>query len=103
MSWARTSTRVFYEWDLESFDPETDDIIDHAHFDKCPGLPTEPGVRLVLVRDEADGVVGDWDNTADLVRRCWAYVEDGKLPEVFDDGFTKVPQRFHKELARALA
>lgn len=96
----RMVTRVYYEWDIEEFDPVTEDIIDHDHSDKCPGIPTEPNYRLVLVRDSFRGLSGEHFNfSCDLVHRCWAYVEDGKLPEAFDEG-TPVPKRFHIELLR---
>lgn len=79
---------VWYEWDYEQF--EADEIIDHDHADKLTQFnrPLEPDERLVLVRDD------------DHNYRGWAYVENGELPERFDNGF-KVPKRFHKELAKA--
>lgn len=95
--------KVAYEWDRETVD-QYGDIIDHSHSDTLEPI-AEDGGRLVLVRDEyteADGVQD----------RLWAYVDDaGKLPEFFsragtgeDDWVTsvRVPQRFHKELARVL-
>ena len=107
---------VNYEWDIETVEvvtaenvqaynqyaPETKigelgDIQDHNHADKLSDFrqsefEAEAGqvTRLVLVRD---GSV-----------RSWACVFDGKLPIYFQDAYgentTKVPQRFHKELAR---
>lgn len=93
---AKTTTRVIYEWDYETVD-EHGDIQDHNHSDNFPGLPTEPNVKLVLVRDEWDGVSKDFNATASLKHRSWAYVENGKLPTEFDDG-TPVPKKFFKHL-----
>ena len=91
-----------YEWDVELVDKEYEDILDHEHSDKCPGIPTlDTEVvfeRLVLVRD----VYRQWD----LSDRTWAYVKDGKLPEYFSDAWQreetkhKVPKRFHAELEK---
>ena len=94
------ATKTFYEWDIEEFDPETDDIIDHNHSDDFPGIPEEDNYRLVLVRDT-------WEHfkvyehgkpmteIGDLIERQWAYVENGSLPEEFTGG-SVVPKRFHK-------
>lgn len=89
---------VNYEWDIETVDPETGDILDHHHFDDCPGIPEESDKRLVLVRD-ATGRFSGFDRT-------WAYVkEDGTLPEYFATAYgiheTRVPKRFHAALSNA--
>ena len=97
---SRVVTRVHYEWDIESVD-DYGDIIDHDFNDKCPGLPREANERLVLVRNVAEGLSDEWDASAHIVDRSWAYVEDGALPERFDDG-TPVPVRFFTELAKAI-
>lgn len=87
-----------YEWDIETFDPATGDILDHDFADTLGDLMTplrafEPNQRLVLVRNDDSG-------------RQWAYIKDGKLPEFFSvpeaDGneyetATPVPRRFHRE------
>ena len=90
------AVKTIYEWDIETIAP-WGDILDHNHEDRlCDLPPLEEGQRLVLVRDR----FCDFDG---LIDRQWAYVEEGKLPERFDDGqveLAKVPQRFHKELAR---
>jgi len=82
-----------YEWDLETVDLSTGplhgdetDIIDHHFFDTCPGLPTEPDQRLVLVRD------------SDRDYKAWAYVTpEGDLPAWMRDAhgaaIAKVPAR----------
>lgn len=90
---------IYYEWDIETVDGE--DIVDHHHEDKLEDLhfPTlAHDERLVLVRD--DGT------------RLWAYVDESKmLPKYFSrpeaDGNyhetnVKVPQRFHREIARVM-
>ena len=94
---AQIVRRVVYEWDLETSD-EYGDIIDHLHSDKCPGLPTDENVQLVLVRDTGTG----WSDNPDHFEqddRSWAYVKDGALPVEFDSGDI-VPKRFHEELKK---
>lgn len=96
---------VEYEWDCEthaagdSEDYTDGDVIDHYH---APSYATarewsarnqQPGTRhaIVLVRDSDAG-------------RSWAYVNDGKLSTHFEDGaqqLSRVPARFHAEVARA--
>jgi hypothetical protein len=87
--------RVLYEWDREIVDANGD-VIDHNHSDKLRVIADDPG-RLVLVRDEIDRYEG-------LVDRYWAYANNGKLPEFFEDERgcegPKVPKRFHAELAK---
>ena len=98
--------RVCYEWDVETFigleDLDTDDIIDHHHCSVAAEAISmhrevvragEVQARICLIRD----TLGVW-NTVEA--RTWAYVEDGVLPERFDDG-TRVPKRFAKEWERA--
>ncbi len=92
-----------YKWDIETIaTEETDeyyvgDIIDHDHMDE-PRLPVGEGESLVLV---CDAYYLDGYST-----RAWAYVENRKLPEYFldlrDAKKTKVPQKFHNQLARLL-
>jgi hypothetical protein len=91
---------VRYEWDVELVNKDSDDIIDHNHFDKyadavkAAALPTEERDfnRIVLVRDDDDG-------------RSWAYVKNGKLPKEFRDAYcmrlAEVPKRFHAEVAKS--
>lgn len=100
---------VRYEWDVETwieYHDGLDDVLEHNHAERVADLldclhapkPDPEGegtilARLVLVRDELDV----WNCVEE---RTWAYVEDGKLPETFQDGH-KVPVRFHRELAAA--
>lgn len=103
MNYAQEVTRVVYEWDLEQFDPETQDIIDHNHSDNCPGLPTEDDIRLVLIRDEWRGLPGDdFNNSCDHLHRSWCYIDGVTLPETFDDG-AKVPKKCIREFEKAMA
>lgn len=81
---------IRYEWAIETFD-EYGDVTEVDHHDKFPGLPPA-GQDVVLVRDR----IADDEN---LEERTWAYIENGKLPERFDNGRTKVPKRFHAEVA----
>lgn len=91
---------VFYEWDFETFDPESGDVLDHHHAEKLADLPwpSAAGERLVLIRD-----VGNDDDG--LTDRALAYVDESRmLPAMFTDAggaeVAKVPQRFHREIAR---
>jgi len=95
-----------YEWDYELTNLD-EEVIDRDCWDhlRGRGLPdSTPDANgeflvLVLVKDVYRG----WA----LKERSWAYVKDGKLPEYFgigtyhdwDEGYSKVPQRFHQELA----
>lgn len=94
---------VIYEWDLELYNMDASDseaeIIEHNFGDKLidVGFPSAHNEMLVLVRD-ADG------------ERSWAYVDNSyMLPKYFSrpeaDGKyyetnIKVPQRFHREIAK---
>ena len=96
---------ILYEWDVEEVDRDSGDILNHNHGDKLSWLLpafgniiTQGRGDLVLVRDEGN-------NTEGLLDRHWAYVKDGVLPEYFADSMgentsIRVPQRFHRELAR---
>lgn len=92
---------VRYEWDIETVDRESDDIIDHDHADTLNDFSpvrfqceSHEFTRLVLVRDGGEPF------------RQWAYIEDGKLPDRFRDANeverAKVPDKFHRELQRWL-
>jgi len=93
-----------YEWDVETVD-EHGDIEDHNHSDEINRHCVDAAIdetgrtRLVLVRDE-------FNKDDELIDRQWAYVVDGTLPEYFEDAYqrpmSKVPQRYHRELAEAL-
>ena len=97
---------VHYEWDVEeqaaraTAQVEAGEVLEHWHSatysEAAQHAASEPAPDVVhvvvLVRDD--------DNC-----RAWAYMEDGKLPEYFEDAYgqphAKVPKRFHAEVARA--
>ncbi len=91
-----------YEWDVEliiTYDENTNDVEEHYFQDtyadclKQAAEPLEDGYsyEIVLVATSDDGD-----------ERWWAYIEDGKLPEFFEDAYQrkmrKIPQRFHEEV-----
>lgn len=94
---------VRYEWDVESLEGE--DVLDHDHRDTfAEAIAAEKisqnfreTTRICLVRDI-------WDYDHGLQERTWAYLEDGKLPEHFEDSggrmSSRVPQRFHQEISK---
>jgi hypothetical protein len=99
---------IRYEWAINEIDPadEYEDIIDVDHAD------TYREALLKAARVRAEGrradieLVRDQINNGDelLNDRTWAAVDDGKLPPFFSygDGSSawRVPQRFHREVAR---
>lgn len=93
--------RVWYEWDLETVDRESGDILDHHFADRLQELPArESDQDLVLVRN----VGNEHDGVTD---KMWAYVVNGELPEAFsmstEHGMAetniKVPKRFAVEFS----
>ena len=92
---------IRYEWTVELLEGE--DIVD-SYFAECyeraltfaVNASSDCVVRIGVVRDR-------YDSGEDLVCRSWAYLEDGKLPERFEDAYgreiVKVPARFHKAVA----
>lgn len=96
---------VAYEWDIETVDPKTGDIVDHNFNDDLAALlpdfvTQDPTMRLCLVRHVGDDLDGETD-------RLWAYMDDHwNLPRFFersDDMPTEVivPKRYHRMIARA--
>lgn len=90
--------KISYEWVFEEYD-NNGDIIDPLFSDKLIDAQREAEgcftheYEIALVRNEGTEEDG-------LQVREYAYITaEGELPEEFDDGY-KVPQRFHKELAR---
>lgn len=101
-----TIMTVSYEWATELTTTtdtdahEADEVLDVSHWDTyeqarafAANPVDDPGTewRVVLVRDDDGG-------------RAWAYMEAGALPDNFRDAYgnctARVPQRFHKEVAR---
>lgn len=90
---------ISYEWVMEEIENREGDIIDPQFCDTLKeALAIEPDekalrVEIALVRFEG--------NEFDGIRlREYAYLNDGKLPEEFEDGY-KVPKRFHDEVKKA--
>ena len=98
---------VHYEWDVEQCNAieteilEEGEIIEHWFQESYRELSEfmaavvfDPAIdwQTVLVRNDDNG-------------RSWAYMEDGKLPEFFEDAYqhrvAKVPKRFHAEILKA--
>ncbi len=92
---------IHCEWDYETIDAESGDILNHNHADKLTDFTHEDKTdSLVLIRDSGNEAQG-------LQDRLWAYVVGHKLPEFFTDSLGnptsyKVPARFHKELTNYL-
>jgi len=88
---------ITYEWDLETVDLESDDIIDHDFRETLSDLDLPASnQRLVLVRNVGNDLEG-------LTDRLWAYVCKGQLPICFHSAgevetSIRVPSRFHREL-----
>mgnify|MGYP001618257199 CR=1 FL=1 len=94
---------VHYEWDVElvrTYADGDNDVVDHNFFSTYLGckwyvnkkkLDPSYSLEIVLVCDDDNG-------------RSWAYMEDGKLPEYFQDAYQndvcKVPVRFHNEVLK---
>ena len=99
---------IDYEWDIEEVDPHGD-IVDHHFLDGHPdGLAPEherssEGWRydLVLVRTTYSN-----PETRSYTDRSWAYVRNGKLPEMFEDAYQipvhKIPKRFYDALNKVI-
>jgi hypothetical protein len=97
-----TRSRTAYEWGVELvIDDESEDIDDTFYFDAFAEAKQEAekpreGYRnvVVLIREQGSESLGVTD-------RQWAYLEeDGTLPEEFDGG-SRIPKRFHQEVAKA--
>lgn len=89
-----------YEWIVETLDDDGDDIMEVDHFDTYAEArdyaAKQARASVGLVRDVGNDVEG-------LTDRLWAYVVDGKLPEVFEQGHdmpteVRVPKRFAQEV-----
>ena len=85
---------INYEWDIETTDPDSGDILDHNHSDGLRSLlrhKNDPGTVLVLVRD-------DWRYGGELESRAhWYPTID--LEPVFSNGVS-VPKRYVGEFKR---
>lgn len=84
------TNKTYYEWDFERYDLITGDILDHDHAFKLTEFWWQ------MANDQRLVLVWNLGSEEGLVDRAWAYVQDGILPEKFDNG-RKVPKRFQKE------
>ena len=93
-----TRSRTSYEWGVEFVTRDGyEDIEDTYHFEKLGDAKRQTSeefdCRIVLIRDQGSEDAG-------VEHRQWAYLkDDGTLPEEFDGG-TRVPKRFHAEVAK---
>lgn len=92
-----SGNKIWYEWDWETVDNETGDVLDHYHtgsrkIDNEPTCEDNQHTELVLVWNNGNDIDG-------LEDRSWAYVKDKQLPERFDNGMP-VPPRFKTQLER---
>ena len=101
---------VGYEWDCEtqangdSADHEDGETVEHSHgvsfrdvTEWAKKYPCAPGYKYVIV------LVRDADCGPFETGRTWAHMAYGQLPVFFTNvsgnNATKVPQRFHREVA----
>jgi hypothetical protein len=94
---------IGYEWSVETILDSDDDeeVQDVDHFESY-----QQALDFTQTRDPADGdgnrfaivLVKEYYTAGDF--RAWATVEDGVMPDEFDDD-TKVPKRFIEEVAKA--
>lgn len=93
------------EWDIETIDPETEDILDHNFNEDLGALLSDfvthdPTMRLCLVRHVGNDLDGETD-------RLWAYMDDNwNLPKCFEQAENmetqmEVPKKFHRMIAKA--
>lgn len=91
---SRTTT---YEWVVESID-EHGDVQDLDFWDTyAEARRAAAGPGPGIARVEVGLVRSVWRDDGELLRRGYAYLDEGELPEAFDDG-ARVPQRFRKEV-----
>lgn len=84
---------VTYEWEWAQLDKHGDiDELRHA----------DPGELAVLNGWTVYSLVKNYGNDIEGIKdRSWAYVEDGVLPQEFEDG-TRVPAKLLAEFARIM-
>lgn len=91
--------QTYYEWAIENIDTH-DDIQDVWHAETYAEAIRMAGWDLdegIVKRDVC--LVYNLGNTIDesVIERSWAYVEDGRLPETFENG-RSVPKRYLAEV-----
>lgn len=84
--------KVNYEWDVETIDTDSRDILDHDHHDSLFTVKEIlQNEQLVLVRDT-------WEEDGELSNRTHWYPGESQYP-MFEDG-KFVPKRFFNEYKR---
>lgn len=86
-----------YEWDIETVCAESNDVLDHNHRDRLNEYPAEDLIHAINQDTEPGDTFTRLVLVADSGTRTWAYVDDGELPNQFEDG-TRVPSAFRIEL-----
>lgn len=88
--------KTVYEWDVETVDPDSGDVLDHDHADTLRQLvhwkKSDEPFDLVLVRDT-------WEEDGELVSRAHWYPGRDKMIAgqwLFSNGYS-VPKRFIEE------
>ena len=107
---------IEHEWTLETLAGEphpTDSSLDAADGEPRDIDAVDFGTVANLLRDfdplnQRIGLVRDFHpKRGRFIRRSWAYLVNGRLPEHFSESDgrpdTKVPAKYHRELAAALA
>jgi hypothetical protein len=87
---------ITYEWVVECLNDE--DIIEVRHesnYAAAVAVTPKDGTpyQIALVRDRHNNI------DEDLEDRAWAYIEDGRLLETFDNGIA-VPKKYRDEVVR---
>lgn len=107
---------ISYEWSINTcecsrvkYGPDAGDvewdIIDHNESDTLSGYSDADVRQIDGEKYQLELLRITHDEDGDLTSREWASVEvlpdhTLKLDETFDNGVTKVPAKFHKELAQ---
>jgi hypothetical protein len=97
--------RTYYEWVIETVEGE--DIVDVDFSDSFPfDLAQNSGIDIALRKTscEWDSEVTKQEVDSGLVepdKHDWfyAYLENGKLPEFFENN-DRIPKRFHNEIEK---
>jgi hypothetical protein len=101
----RRGTTTCYEWVVEVIEEDGDhaNVLDVHHAStyeeaEATRLSLDVGHRIDVGLCQQK-----YDEGGDLTAEAWAYLDEGKLPENFEDAWgvkrAKVPLRFHREIA----
>lgn len=95
---------IIYEWLVEQVNKDGD-IVDTYHFSTPEEMIKELSNKLDDGLHYEYGIVRDKiDKFTSLEKREWAYIEDGVLPDEFDDGTgygAKMPQKLKDQWIKA--